>query len=70
MSLPKWLSVLVLISAAARSEQVTVAASRAGFGLRNNVFSWAFSEIHSALVRLVTLLLCPIPTLSALYFPP
>lgn len=38
VSLPKWLPVLLLIFAAARSEQVIVAVSPAEFGLRNNVF--------------------------------
>lgn len=39
--LPKWPSVLLLISAAARSGQVIVAASRAELDLRNSIISWA-----------------------------
>lgn len=46
VSLHKWLSVLLLICAAARPEQVIVAVSRAEFGLRNSVLSWPFSKIQ------------------------
>lgn len=46
VSLRTWLSVLLLICTAARSEQVTVAVSGAEFGLRNGVFSWALSKIQ------------------------